>query len=116
MKGRLQLWRAPSENERGYEVRQFVSQERWPVSCAAFSPTPADGSGEGFVVSASKQNLYIWPLPTKEDIAQHRIENVRLRLVSQSIDPGTRQTRIGFEVSNPDGRLLPGLPVTIVIE
>lgn len=114
--GRLQLWRTPTETERGYEVRQMVSQERWPATCAAFAPGAGQGGVNSFAVSASKHNLYVWPVPGKDEVKQHRIENVKLTLVSQSLDAGTRQMRIGFEVSNPSGRLLPGRPVTIVID
>ena len=73
-------------------------------------------SGDSFAVSASKHNVYVWPVPSKEEIDRHRIENVGLTLIGQSLDAATRQMRIGFEVSNPSGRLLPGRPVTIVID
>jgi WD40 repeat protein len=114
--GRLQLWHAPTEAERGYEIRQLVSQERWPVTCAAFAPAAGQGGVHSFAVSASKHNLYIWPVPGKDEVKHHRIENVRLTLVSQNLDTSTRQMRIGFEVDNRNGRLLPGRPVTIVID
>jgi len=114
--GRLQLWHTPTETERGFEVRQFVTPERNPVTCAAFSPAAGQGGHNSFAVAASKANLYVWPVPGKEEISSHRIEHVRLTLISQNLDPGTKQMRIGFEVSNPKGRLLPGRPVTIVID
>lgn len=114
--GRLQLWRAPTEAERGFEVRQFLSAERWPVTCAAFAPAAGQGGVNSFAVSASKHNLYVWPVPSKDEVSRHRIEDVPLKLISASLDPGTRQQRIAFEVSNLNGRLLPGRPVTIVID
>jgi WD40 repeat protein len=114
--GRLQLWKAPTDAQRGFEMRQLVTQERWPVACAAFAPAAGQGGLNSFAVSASKHNLYIWPVPSKDDVNRHRIENVRLTLISQNLDSSTRQLRIGFEVSNPNGRLLPGRPVTIVID
>jgi hypothetical protein len=36
--GRLQLWKAPTEISRGYELRQFVPKEKRPATCAAFAP------------------------------------------------------------------------------
>jgi WD40 repeat protein len=114
--GRLQLWHTPTESTRGFEVRQFVNPERWAVTTAAFSPAAGQGGDNSFVVSASKHTLYIYPVPGVEEVKSHRIENVRLTLISQNLDAATRQMRIGFEVSNPHGRLIPGRPVTIVID
>lgn len=109
--GRLQLWQAPTETRRGFEVRQFATSERAPVSCAAFAPTTplaASGTRDG--------QVYLWTLPSKEEVLNHPIRDVRVNLVSRSIDPATRQARIGVEVDNRGGRLMPGRPVTIVIE
>ena len=41
--GRLQLWRAPEGNSRAFEVRQFGTAQRQPVSCAAFSSEAGKG-------------------------------------------------------------------------
>ncbi len=113
--GRLQLWRTPTESERGFEIRQY-SAERFPVTCAAFAPAAGQGGVNSFAVSASKHSLYIWPVPSKDEVSHHRIENVPLKIISSTLDAGTGQQRIGFEVNNLSGRLLPGRPVTIVID
>ena len=36
--GRMQLWKAPTDTTRGFEVRQLVPQEKQPTTCAAFAP------------------------------------------------------------------------------
>ena len=114
--GRMQLWRSPGETGRGSEVRQFVADERVPPTCAAIAPRFGQGKGHGFAVSgAANGKVYLWALPTKEEVAGHRIENVQMKVVGQSLDPSTRQMRIAVEVPNADGRLMPGRPVTIVI-
>jgi multidrug efflux pump subunit AcrA (membrane-fusion protein) len=46
----------------------------------------------------------------------HRIMNVPVALLSRTVEAGSRQIRVGVEVPNPTGRLMPGRPVTIVIE
>jgi WD40 repeat protein len=120
--GRLQLWRTPTAATRGYEVCQYVTEERFPVSCAAFAPNAGKGGVGSFAVSASKGLIYAWPVPGDAEINQNRIENVRMTLINQAVDPGTRQVRIGFEVANPptqanpNGRFVTGRPVTIVID
>jgi WD40 repeat protein len=114
--GRLQLWRTPDATTRGFEVRQFGTRERMPVACAAFSPAAGKGGEDSFAVSASGSKIYVWPIPTAKEVAEHRIERVRMTLSSQSIDPATKQTRLGFEVPNPTGRFEAGRPVTIVID
>lgn len=114
--GRLQLWRTPTATERGFEVRQFLTDERAPVSCAAFSPFVGKGGEASFAVSAGKSNVYVWQVPTAIEAERQRIENVPLTLVSQNREADPRKMRIGFELANPDGRLIPGMPVTIVLE
>jgi WD40 repeat protein len=108
--GRMQLWRAPEGDMRSFEVRQYATKEGQPVTCAAFAP---DGS---FAVSASGQKIYLWNIPTAKEVSDHRMEGVRMTLKTQTLDPSTRQTRVGFEVDNKDGRFEAGRPVTIVID
>jgi WD40 repeat protein len=141
--GRMQLWRTPGRYEfkkggktevrdlRGFEVRQLVPSERFPVTCAAFAP-----NGQ-FAVSGTKDGyVHFWKLPTREQVAEHRISTNRdplkkagaadaetpltLTYLDQGLDAG--KIRIGVEVQNPetpeypDGRLIPGRRVTVVIE
>ena len=112
--GRLQLWRAPTNGQRGFEFSQFVTSERSPVTSAAFFDVDADGEVP-FAVSGTKDGtVYLWPMPTKDEVRSHRIENVTMTQISQQLD--SRQVRIGVEIPNADGKLIPGQPVTIVIE
>jgi len=121
--GRLQLWQSPTESSRGFEIRQFATREKSPVSCAAFAPR-VDYNGEGsFAVSANKDGqIYLWPLPSREEMENHPIRNVRLRLPNAGLNSGTQQFSIEVEIPNPPterhpkGRLEPNRPVTIVID
>jgi WD40 repeat protein len=106
--GRVQLWRAPTANTRPYELRQLVSRDRAPATCAAFAP---DNS---FVVAGTKdRQVLVWPLPTTEEIERQWL--AELTLVERSVDSSSRQVRIWAEVANSKGQLLPGTSVTIAI-
>lgn len=115
--GRLQLWKAPTETTRGFEVRQYAPKDRQsPVTCATFCPR------HPYVVSGNAAGeIYLWKLPTDKQIDEFRIEQVPVRLLSQSIDRNTHQALIAVDVFNPtsdeypNGRLLPGRSVTVVI-
>jgi len=114
--GRLQLWRAPDAKNRGFEVQQFVTLERSPVTCAAISPLAQKGGQHAFAVSGTRDtNVYLWRLPSPKDVASHATTGV-VTLVGASLDATSRSMRVGVEVSNPDGRFNPGRPVTIVVE
>ena len=144
---RLQLWRTPDAGSRTFEVRQFATRERKSVSCAAFSPEAGKGGAEAramgsapegvmgavsaaalnsltfrFAVSGSGHKVYVWSIPTEDDVDNHLIKNVRLTLKTHSLDSSTRQARIGFEIPNPptlehpNGRFEAGRPVRIVID
>jgi WD40 repeat protein len=119
--GRMQLWRSPTETERGFEVRQFVPEEKLPPTCAAFAPRFGTGPAHAFAVSGGANGkIYFWSLPTTQEVENHRIENVPIRVLGRSLD-ASRQMRIAVDVPNPatpqypNGRLMPGRPVTIVI-
>jgi WD40 repeat protein len=109
--GRLQLWLAPTETSRGFEVRQYVpGDKQLPATCAAFFPR------HRYIVSGTAGGeVYFWELPTEREIQDFRIKNVPVRLLSSSIDASTRQARIAVDVQNLDGRLRPGRAVTVVI-
>jgi WD40 repeat protein len=106
--GRAQLWSVPTETTRGSPVRQLVSEDRSPVTCAAFAP---DGS---FAVTGTKdQKVLLWPVPTEREMNE-RI-TAELTLVEPSIDGSAGQVRLWAEMPNPGRRLLPGASVTLVI-
>jgi WD40 repeat protein len=117
--GRLQLWKSPIDGQRGFEFSQLVTSERSPVTAAAFFDPTADGEVK-FAVSGTKDGtVYLWEMPSRAQVQSHRIQNVKLTQISQNVE--TRQIRVGVEVANPDltnpdARLIPGQPVTIVIE
>jgi WD40 repeat protein len=119
--GRLQLWRTPTAGVRGYEVRQLVPRDRSAATCAAFAP------GGQFAVSGSKDGrVYVWNLPTRQQVEEHRIRTdkdgqpLTLTLVDRALD--ANKIRIGVEMQNPEtpehpnGRLIPGRRVTVVVE
>jgi WD40 repeat protein len=115
--GRLQLWKAPTEGGRGFEVRQLTTLERQPVTCAAFSPFAGQGGTPSFAVSGTKDgNVYYWTLPSQNDIDSYRIDNAEVSVISPVLDANARQVSIRVQLPNPEGRLKPGRPVTIVIE
>jgi WD40 repeat protein len=120
--GRLQLWRAPEGAARGFELRQFATRERLPVTCAAFSPNAGKPGKNSFAVSASGNRIYIWAIPSEKDADEHRLKNVPMSFVNLMIDPTTRMSRVGFGIDNPiserypNGRFEAGRPVVIVIE
>ncbi len=117
--GRLQLWRTPTDQSRGFEVRQYVPKDGSPVTCAAFSHGLAEK--DAFIVSGCKGGyVYLWPVPTKEEVRRHRLHLTNPQVHTPgALDANPRQTRIAVELRNPtegypDGRLIPGRPVTIV--
>jgi WD40 repeat protein len=119
--GRLQLWKAPSGGSRGYEVRQLVTSERLEVTCAAFSYN-AGLDNTGFAVSGTKHGyVYLWPVPTAEQVERQSITGLQLNQVDPTVDTSTRLLRIGVDVhnpvdaQNPYGKLMPGRPVTLVL-
>ncbi|MCC6419788.1 MAG: hypothetical protein IT429_16260 [Gemmataceae bacterium] len=119
--GRMQLWRTPTPTARGYEVRQFVTTERSPVTCAAFAP---DGT---FAVSGTKDGyVHLWPVPTREEVKNHRIrvneqrQPLTVTHVDRTLDAS--KLRLTVNLDNPEtpeypsGRLMPGRRVTLVVE
>ena len=87
-----------------------------PVTCAAFAPPSAAGETP-YAASGTKDGfVYLWAVPTKEEVRTHRITDVPVKLLAKSIEAGSRQVRLGVELANPTGRLYPGRPVTIVFE
>ena len=109
--GRLQLWRCPTNQTRGYEVRQFVPDEKSQVTCAAFA-------NDTYAISGNKNGaVYLWRIPTNDEVQKHRITDAKLTMIAPTVEAGTRQLRIGVKLRNDDHRrLVDGLPVTIVIE
>jgi len=122
--GRLVLWSAPGPDSRGYEIRQLVADEHSPVTCAAFAPRkPASHDKGSLAASGTKDGyVYLWPIPSADEVKNHPIRNVQLTTINSAVDPTTKQIGIRVAVRNqfsaqyPNGRLIPGRPVTIVIQ
>jgi WD40 repeat protein len=108
--GRMQLWKAPTAaNRRGHEIRRWVLPGA-TFSCATFAP---DGT---FAVSGTKdRQVLAWSVPSKEET--DRKLTAEVSLVEQAVEQSGSQVRVWAEFDNPagEGRLLPGTPVTLVI-
>jgi WD40 repeat protein len=119
--GRVQLWRAPTDGSRSYEVRQLKAKDSGPVSCAAFGvdttlpETRAEDAERFFAVTGTRDGLvHVWAVPGKEHVANKLKGKVSLR--DAFVDPSTGQARIWVDVDNKDDRLRPGDSVTVVVE
>jgi len=107
MGNRVQLWRLPTDTARGYEIRQWVSPERTPVTCAAISP---DGT---FGVTGTKdRQVYVWAMPKKEEIDQ--LLTAKITYIERSVESSARQVKIWAEFDNSKIHLLPGTSATMV--
>jgi WD40 repeat protein len=129
--GKMQLWRIPSPGTRGFEVRQLVTVERSPVTCAAFG---LEGSLKA--VSGTKSgDVYVWDVPSPEQVENHCIVVNRdgrpLTLTNRdmAVDAGKIRIWVGLDnqetqeaptAEYPRGRiiprLIPGQRVTVVIQ
>jgi WD40 repeat protein len=98
--GTLQLWRIGQI--RSYELRQLLSGERAASSCAAFAP---DGS---FVVGGIKDRVYVWPMPSKEEVEQQ----IRAKIINveRIVETSESQIRVIAEFANPPAPARPLLP------
>lgn len=100
-----QLWRAPSDQSRGYEIRQLVTPAA-DTTCGAFAPNGA------FVVTATKDRLvFIWPMPPKEEF--ENTLHAEITLSERALDTG-RQVRIWAEMDNKGPKLMPGTTASLV--
>jgi WD40 repeat protein len=119
--GRMQLWRTPTSTSRAYELRQLVTSERLPVTCASFSP-----KGD-FLVSGTRDGfVHLWAMPERKQLENHRIrvdpqgQPLRLTNVDRSLDGSKLRVTVHLENpptdEYPHGRLMPGNRVTLVIE
>lgn len=106
--GRLQLWRAPSSNTRGYEIRQLAATDRSMASSAAFDP-----KGEYIVTGTRTGAVHVWPMPSKQEIEEQL--QAQITNLEKSIEGAGRQVRIWAELPNPGNRLIPGNTVTMDI-
>jgi WD40 repeat protein len=120
--GRLQLWRSPTDYPRSYEVRQFITRENIPVTCAAFggdtrlkSTAIPDANREFVAVGTKDGQVLLWAVPGKELVNKEKQLSGKITLMEQTVDPVSKQARIWVEVDNRSGNLTPGEIVTIVV-
>jgi WD40 repeat protein len=106
---RVQLWRAPAAARRAGELVQFVATEPTGATCAAWAP-----DGSFVVVGGSDQQVRVWPVPPAPECERRLTAEVTL--LERAVETSTRQVRIWAELPNPDGRLLPGTTVTLVLD
>lgn len=106
--GRLQLWKAPTDSNRGSEIRQLVPADQSQATCAAFAPD------DSFIVSGnSERQVLVWPVPEKSELEQQL--TAKLKNIDRSVEGEGRKVRITAEFKNPNNRLLKGDTVTLVI-
>src|SRR5262249_13093469 len=113
--GRLHLWKTPTPEDRGYQVRALVTGDRTAITSAAFAP-----EGHRVAVTGSKDGyVHLWQLPDPEQVNNHRIlvdannEPLHLDIVERALDAS--KTRVALTIYNPQDRLLPGQRVTLVV-
>jgi WD40 repeat protein len=105
--GKLQLWRTPTAQGRGSELRQFI-WTKGTATCGAFAPE--DGS---FAVTGTQDHqVLVWTMPEKKE-AESRL-SAHLILVEKHLDTQSRQVRVWAELKNP-GWLIPGMRATMVV-
>ena len=103
-----------------------MTAERAAVTCGSFAPQEGQNDAPFAVTGTKDGNVYLWSMPTAEDIQSHRItknakgEDLELSLVERAVEAG--KLRVGVNVDNPEsaqyplGRLVPGRRVTLVIQ
>jgi WD40 repeat protein len=105
--GRLQLWRTPAAGDRAIQLRELIPYDHGAVTCAAFAP---DGS---FLVTAThNRHVMLWTLPSA---AQQKPLTARVIFVDQIVDTTARRARVWAVLQNPNGLVIPGTKVSMVI-
>jgi len=104
----LQLWKAPAAGVRAARIRNLAVGVSLPT-CVAFAP---DGA---FAVTGTQDNkVQVWGLPERAEV--DRAVDGRVIKLEPSVDSSSeRKVSIWAEVEKPNGRLLPGETVTLVI-
>jgi hypothetical protein len=116
--GRMHLMRAPTAEHRGHELEQLVwtssRDEQAQTNCGAFAP-----DGSFCVTGTQSRNVIVWPMPKADEVDRPltaRIINLDPEVTSGQVrvtaDLDNRQTA---DPDHPQGRLLPGDVVTLVV-
>jgi WD40 repeat protein len=108
--GRLQLWRAPTAQTRGYELEQLVwtggRDDQATTNCGAFAP-----DNKFLVTGTQNRNVIVWSMPSKDVIERH----LTARIINLDPEVASGKVRVTAELDNADLRLLPGDSVTLVV-
>lgn len=105
--GKLQLWRTPTSQGRGSELRQFI-WTKGTATCGAFAPE----EGKFAVTGTQDAQVLVWDMPEKKEV-ESRL-SARLSLVEKHLDTHSRQVRVWAELQDP-GWLIPGMRATMVV-
>jgi WD40 repeat protein len=105
--GKLQLWRTPTGQGRGSELRQFI-WTKGTATCGAFAPEDSS-----FAVTGTQDHqVLVWTMPEKKEAESQLFAH--LTLVEKHLDTQSRQVRVWAELQNP-GWLIPGMRATMVV-
>ena len=111
--GVVQLWRAPTSEERGAEVARYMTRGAAAATCAAFSPQAENGF---VVVGTRKGDVHLWNLPgtaVKSEV------DATVTFVEPNIESSGRTVNVLIDFENPrvgeKFQLRPGSAVTLVI-
>jgi hypothetical protein len=105
--GRLQLWRTPSSQVRGAELRNFA----WnggQVTSAAF-----DRRGAFVVTGTQDARVLVWQMPDRKE-AEKPLP-ARLTYVEEFLDTSLRRVTVRADLDNANEWLIPGGSATLVV-
>jgi WD40 repeat protein len=105
--GRLQLWRAPGEEVRAAELRQYLWNSA-PVTCGAFAP------GGAFAVTGTQDHqVLVWELPGRAEA--DNVVTGQLTYVEEFMDTSLKRVPVRAEIHNAPRWVIPGANATLVI-
>ncbi|MBY0525226.1 MAG: HlyD family efflux transporter periplasmic adaptor subunit [Gemmataceae bacterium] len=107
--GAMHLWRSPATGAAATQVRHLMPADAMAPTCAAFSP-----DGTFVAVGGRDRRVRLWPVPSAQELEVQR--TAVLTFVDRAVESSTHEARIWAELANPDGRLLPGTTVTLVLD
>jgi hypothetical protein len=105
--GRLQLWRAPSRENRAAELRQFLWTTGTAI-CGAFDP-----KGEYAVTGTTDHRVLVWRMPAKDEAA--RPSDGQLTYVDENLDSGLKRVTVRATITDAPQGVNPGSSATIVV-
>lgn len=112
VEGVVQVWRAPTENDRAIEYARLVCRDGAVATCASFSPMAEKGF---LVVGTKKGAIHLWPIPASPPQPKAVVTHI-----TKSIDATSKTVDILVEFDNPKTaerqyQIRPGSIVTLVV-